>query len=201
MKKRICYLERKTKETQISLRLNLDGKGKTKISTGIDILNHLLELLCFHGFFDLELLAKGKDLHHTNEDIGIVMGEAFKKALSDKKGIRRFGFFAVTMEENIAEVILDLGGRSYFKLVYEKKSFLSLKDKSGYSFKEIEHLLDSFARHLGANIYIKISGSLKSDFHSLAEPIFKALGIALDWATQIDTRRKEDIPSTKGVID
>ncbi|MCM8757806.1 MAG: imidazoleglycerol-phosphate dehydratase [Candidatus Omnitrophica bacterium] len=201
MKKRLCSVKRETKETNIYLKLNIDGRGRAKISTGIEILNHLLELFCFHGFFDLELLAKGKDLHHLNEDIGIVIGEAFKKALADKKGIRRFGFFSVPMDENVSEVIVDIGGRSYFKLVYENKDLLSIKNKSGYSFKEIEHLLDSFCRHLGANLYIKIAGSLKSDFHSLVEPIFKALGIALDQATQIDKRRASNIPSSKGVID
>lgn len=203
MKKRICIIKRKTKETEIFLSLNIDGKGICDINTGIGLLDHMLELFCFHGIFDIKLKAKGDikkvDLHHTNEDVGIVLGEAFKKALGDKKGINRFGFFAVPMEENLAQVILDISGRGYFKLRLEgiKDSSLSEED---YSLKDIGHFLEAFSRHLGMNLYVIIYASLNKDLHSIIEPVFKALGVALRQATGIEPRRK-GIPSTKGIID
>jgi len=201
MKKRIAYLKRKTHETEISVKLNIDGKGKSYIDTGIGILDHMLELFSFHGLFDLEIKAKGDlkvDLHHTNEDIGITLGEAFKKALGNKKGIRRFGFSAVPMEEVVAWVVIDISGRGFFKLKKEDiyKSSLSQRD---YTFLDAEHFLDAFAKHLGMNLNILIS-PLSRDLHTNLEPIFKALGLALDQATQTDPRRK-GVPSTKGVID
>src|SRR4030043_1494948 len=118
MKKRIATIKRKTKETDINVKLNLDGSGKSKVNTGIGILDHMLELFAFHGLFDLDIVAKGDlkvDIHHTNEDIGIVLGEAFKKALGDKKGIKRFGSASVPMEEVVANVTVDISGRGFFK--------------------------------------------------------------------------------------
>jgi imidazoleglycerol-phosphate dehydratase len=203
MVKRITELKRKTKEVEIDLKLNIDGEGKTHIDTGIGLLDHMLELFTFHGLFDLDLKAKTPkkiDLHHTNEDIGIVLGEAFKKGLKNKKGINRFGFFSVPMEDNLATVILDICGRGYFKLKIEGLDPYSLKDQEGYSLKEMEHLLDAFAKNLGMNLYVKIETSLNKDIHSIMEPVFKALGIALKQATSKDPRRK-NIPSTKGIID
>jgi imidazoleglycerol-phosphate dehydratase len=203
MKKRVCLIKRKTKETEINLILNIDGKGKSEIDTGIGILDHMLELFSFHGFFDLKIKVKSDlkkiDLHHTNEDIGIVLGEAFKKALGDKKGIRRFGFFALPMEDNLALVSLDISGRSYLKLVMDNRLRLSQR-QDHYSLEDLEHFLDSFVRHLGMNLYIIIKTTKTNDLHSVMEPVFKALGIALDQATQIEERRK-GIPSTKGIID
>jgi len=203
MKKRVCLIKRKTKETEINLILNIDGEGKSEIDTGIGILDHMLELFSFHGFFDLKIKVKSDlkkiDLHHTNEDIGIVLGEAFKKALGDKKGIRRFGFFALPMEDNLALVSLDISGRSYLKLVMDNRLRLSQR-QDHYSLEDLEHFLDSFVRHLGMNLYIIIKTTKTNDLHSVMEPVFKALGIALDQATQIEERRK-GIPSTKGIID
>jgi len=203
MKKRVCLIKRKTKETEINLILNIDGKGKSEINTGIGILDHMLELFSFHGFFDLKIKVKSDlkkiDLHHTNEDIGIVLGEAFKKALGDKKGIRRFGFFALPMEDNLALVSLDISGRSYLKLVMDNRLRFSQR-QDRYSLEDLEHFLDSFVRHLGMNLYIIIKTTKTNDLHSVMEPVFKALGIALDQATQIEERRK-GIPSTKGIID
>lgn len=199
MKKRIQKEERKTKETDITVKLNIDGTGKTKINTGIGILDHMLELFAFHGFFDLNINAKGDlkiDIHHTNEDIGLVLGTAFKKALGNKKGIRRFGCFSVPMEENTANVVLDINGRGFFQLT--KKNIIPPKSEDGYSLKDMEHFLDSFAKNIGMNLTINLT--MGSDLHAALEPIFKALGIALDQATQTDPRRKS-IPSTKGVID
>ncbi len=203
VKKRIAIVKRKTKETDITVKLNIDGIGKTKINTGIGILDHMLELFAFHGFFDLNVSAKGDlkiDIHHTNEDIGLVLGIAFKKALGDKKGIRRFACFSAPMEENTANVILDINGRGFLQL---NKNSVSRhgetpEPQDDYSLKDMEHFLDSFAKNIGMNLTINIT--MGGNLHAVLEPIFKALGIALDQATQRDPRRKS-IPSTKCVID
>ena len=202
MVKRTATIKRKTKETEISVKLNIDGSGKSKINTGIGILDHMLELFAFHGLFDLEISAEGDlkiDLHHTNEDIGIVLGEAFKKALGNKVGIKRNGSASWSMEEVVANVVVDISGRVYFKLDKGQLVYETPKIEDGYQFSYVEHLLESFAKHLGMELNIKV-GPLKPDLHTTLEPIFKALGKALDEATQIDPRRKV-IPSTKGVID
>ncbi|MDD5618161.1 MAG: imidazoleglycerol-phosphate dehydratase HisB [Candidatus Omnitrophica bacterium] len=203
MKKRIADVPRKTKETDIRVKLNIDGTGEAKIDTGIGLLDHMLELFAFHGLFDLEISAKGDlkiDIHHTNEDVGIVLGQAFKKALGDKEGIKRFGSASVPMEEVVANVTVDISGRGFFKLIANEAVILRSKDdKQEYGFKDVEHFFESFAKHLGLNLNIKFD-SMVYDLHTNLEPVFKALGKALDEATQIDPRRK-GIPSTKGVID
>jgi len=206
MEKRTAIIKRKTKETDITVKLNIDGGGKAKINTGIGILDHMLELFAFHGLFDLHITAKGDlkvDIHHTNEDIGIVLGEAFKKALGDKKGIKRFGSASVPMEEVVADVTVDISGRGYFKFcgVEGKNAGGSIGsgDIEGYDLESATHFFDSLAKRLGMNLNIKVDRT-GLDLHTTLEPIFKALGIALDQATQIDPRRK-GIPSTKGVID
>jgi len=201
MKKRIASIKRKTKETEIEVKLNIDGSGKAKINTGIGILDHMLELFVFHGLFDLEIKAKGDlkvDIHHTNEDVGIVLGEAFKKGLGDKSGIKRFGSASVPMEEVVADVAVDISGRGYYRLK-TGKGVVAPKMEDGYVFTDAEHLFDALAKHLGMNLNITVN-PLSPDLHTTLEPIFKALGIALDQATQIDPRRK-GVPSTKGIID
>jgi imidazoleglycerol-phosphate dehydratase len=201
MKKRTALIRRKTKETDIAVKLNIDGSGKTRISTGIAILDHMLELFAFHGLFDLDLKAKGDlkiDKHHTNEDAGIVLGEAFKKALGDKLGIRRFGSASVPMEEVVANVTIDISGRGYFRL-FTSESARPAGSQKDYGFCEAEHFFDALAKHLGINLNIMVN-PLSPDLHTTLEPVFKALGIALDQATQIDPRRK-GVPSTKGIID
>ena len=201
MKKRIAIINRKTKETQISVKLAIGGQGKSKIDTGIGILDHMLELFSFHGLFDLNILAKGDlkvDIHHTNEDVGIVLGQAFKKALGQKKGIRRFGSISVPMEDVVANVTVDINGRGYFRL-YTNKGAPAPKIDDGYTLTSAEHFFDSLSKNLGMNLVVKID-PVNSDLHTTLEPVFKGLGIALDQATQIDPRRK-GIPSTKGVID
>lgn len=202
MKKRKKKITRKTKETNITIKLNIDGTGKTKINTQIGFLDHMLELFAFWGFFDLEIVvAKGDlniDIHHTNEDVGIVLGQAFKKALEGKKGIKRIGFALAPMEEVAATVVLDINGRGFFIWPLTDAGVRS-ETKDGYKFEYAKHFFDSFTKNLGMNLNIAIS-SVSSDLHTNLEPIFKALGIALDQATQIDPRRK-GIPSTKGLID
>lgn len=201
MKKRSVTHSRKTKETDIAVKLNIDGAGKSKISTGIGFLDHMLELFAFWGHFDIDLKVKKGDfqidIHHTNEDAAIVLGQAFKKALADKKGIRRLGDASVPMEEVTAAVVVDISGRGSFKL--DMASGERPVSEEGYEFKYAEHFFDAFSKQLGVNINIIIQ-SPSRDLHATLEPVFKALGKALDEATQIDPRRK-GIPSTKGVID
>ncbi len=201
MKERKAIEPRKTKETDIIVKLNIDGSGKSKIDTGIGILDHMLELFAFHGLFDLEITAKGDlkvDIHHTNEDVGIVLGKAFKKALGDKKGIKRSGAATWPMEDVVADVSVDISGRGYFSWPLDGAGFAPDK-KEGYEIEYAKHFFDAFAKNLGANLNIKVN-TTNPDLHTTLEPVFKALGKALDEATQIDPRRK-GIPSTKGVID
>jgi imidazoleglycerol-phosphate dehydratase len=208
MPQRKAQLERKSKETQIKAELNIDGQGKTKIKTNIGLLDHMLELFAFHGFFDLSLEVKKADLnvdiHHTNEDVGIVLGQVFKKALGDKKGIRRFGSAFAPMEDTLGHTVVDMSGRGHFRLNVEGVPPQSLSDTNtpdGYSFQYLEHFLESFAHQLEASIIVTINNPKSSaDLHTILETVFKSLGLALDQATQIDPRRK-GIPSTKGIID
>lgn len=200
MKKRSAPLKRKTKETDITVKLNIDGSGKAHVDTGIGLLNHMLELFAFHGLFDLEVEAKGDlkvDIHHTNEDIGLVLGEVFKRALGQKIGIKRFGSSSVPMEDVVAHVVLDISGRGSFKLINGAGN-CQPEPQDGYALKDAEHFFEALAKHAGMNLNITVN--LVKDLHTVLEPIFKALGIALDQATQIDPRRK-GIPSTKGLID
>ncbi len=199
---RKAEIKRKTKETDIAVKLNIDGSGKSKINTGIGFLDHMLELFTFWGLFDLEITAKNCDLkvdiHHTNEDIGIVLGQAFKKALGDKKGIKRIGSASAPMEGVTASVAADISGRGSSKLnVPSGAAPVSSEEK--YELEYAEHFFEAFAKQLGVNLNIKIDNP-SPDLHATLEPVFKALGIALDQATQIDPRRK-GVPSTKGVID
>jgi imidazoleglycerol-phosphate dehydratase len=202
MKNRKALVKRKTKETDITVKLNVDGSGKAKIKTGIGFLDHMLELFAFHGLFDLEITAKGDlkvDIHHTNEDIGIVLGDAFKKALGDKKGIIRAGYFSWPMEDVVATVVVDISGRGFFSGITGAKDLVLRKEEGVYSFEYANHFFESFAKRLGFDLSIKLE-SANPDLHTNLEPAFKALGKALDQATQIDPRRK-GVPSTKGVID
>ncbi|MFA5276240.1 MAG: imidazoleglycerol-phosphate dehydratase [Candidatus Omnitrophota bacterium] len=193
---------RPSKETNITIKLNIDGAGESKINCGIGLLNHMLELFAFWGHFDLEIVTNKADLnvdiHHTNEDIGIVLGQAFKKALGDKVGINRIGSASAPMEDVTAHVTVDISGRPSCKVLSPVgPGYFSTLDK--YEFTYAEHFFEAFAKQLGMNLNIKLDNP-SADLHATLEPVFKALGIALDQATQIDPRRK-GIPSTKGVID
>lgn len=201
-KERFAKFERKTRETDIAVKVRIDGSGESKISTGIGFLDHMLELFAKHGLFDIEIRAKGDlavDSHHTNEDIAICLGQAFSKALGDKKGIRRFGFFYVPMGEALARVVIDLSSRPSF--VWKQAPFNKVSSEtykaSAYTIEDAKHFLESFARNIGAELWIDyVAGS---DLHHAVEAIFKALAKALDIATQIDPRVK-GIPSTKGKL-
>ncbi|MFH1413494.1 MAG: imidazoleglycerol-phosphate dehydratase HisB [Candidatus Omnitrophota bacterium] len=201
MKKRTAEKKRATKETNIKLNLVIDGSGKSSINTGIGFLDHMLELFAFHGLFDLEIAATGDlkvDIHHTNEDIGIVLGDAFKEALGDKIGIKRFGSASVPMEEVVANITVDISGRGSLQLS-GPNDFKQTDDKEGYALNDAEHFFESFSKRLGMNLNITVNPAGK-DLHTTLEPVFKALGLAMDQATQIDPRRT-GIPSTKGIID
>ena len=201
---RTAQLERKSKETEISVRLNIDGGGKATINTQIGILDHMLELFAFHGIFDLEVNVKKADtnidIHHVNEDIGIVLGKAFRKALGEgKEGIKRFGSACAPMEDTLSQFVIDISGRG--SLTLDVPPEIKLKppgSQEGYTLNYMEHFLEAFAKNLGANINHRMT-DLSDDLHTNLETVFKSFGIALDQATQIDPRRK-GVPSTKGII-
>ena len=199
-------IDRISKETEIKAELNIDGTGKVNITTPIGILNHMLELFSFHGFFDLSLEViksddKDIDIHHTNEDVGIVLGKTFKKALDEKQGIKRFGSGSAPMEATLGTCVIDISGRGYSQI--DVDGDVPLADEDGYTFKYLEHFLESFAHNLGANCNIKVSNPKNNtaDMHTVMETVFKSMGLALDQATKIDPRREGAVPSTKGIID
>ena len=206
MSERKANLERKSRETEIKADLNVDGKGKTKIKTQIGILDHMLELFAFHGYFDLDLNVEKADLeidiHHTNEDVGIVLGKLFKKALGEKEGIRRFGSGFAPMEKTVGHTVVDISGRCYFTMTVGENNQVAatIKDQEGYSISYLEHFMESFAHGLGATIVVNITNP-SEDLHTCLETVFKSFGLALDQATQIDPRRAGTVPSTKGIID
>lgn len=201
-KTRAANIKRKTTETEISGKLAIDGKGKTDIKTGIGFLDHMLTLFTFHGLFDLELKAKGDlnvDSHHTNEDVAICLGKAFKEALGDCSGIKRYGSKEVPMDLAAAKVMVDIGGRYAFLWRVPPTGWNEqVSREEGYSFEEGKDFLDTFAKSANINLHVDIYSG--QDVHHVLEAVFKALGMALDEATQIDERRK-GVPSTKGTID
>jgi imidazoleglycerol-phosphate dehydratase len=193
---RSAEINRKTNETEISLAINLDGTAKGQISTGIGFLDHMLDLFTRHGIFDLKVLAEGDlkvDAHHTVEDIGIVLGQAIKEALGDKKSIKRYGTSFLPMDEALALVSLDLGGRPYF--VFDAK-FTS--DKVGEMETElVEEFFRAVAFNACMNLHIKVFYG--SNNHHIVEAIFKAFGRALDEASKTDDRI-QGVMSTKGSL-
>ncbi|MBN1864253.1 MAG: imidazoleglycerol-phosphate dehydratase HisB [Victivallales bacterium] len=196
MSDRTASVSRKTKETDISVKINIDGSGKSKISCGIPFIEHMLELFARHGLFDLEIRASGDiqvDCHHTVEDMGIVMGEAISKALGDKKGICRYGWAVVPMDDSLVLVSLDLSGRPF--LVYDLLPPSShIKDMDTRLFHEFFQALSVKA---GMNIHVqKLKGE---ETHHTFEALFKAFAKALDQATRVDPR-VQCIPSTKGIL-
>lgn len=201
-KSRTAVIKRKTNEVDIKGRLNIDGKGKVKIDTGLDSLNHMLELFCFHGFFDLELNLKRGDLkHHIIEDIGIALGEAFKKAIGNAKGIRRYASKSIPMDNILANVAVDVSGRPSLTFLIGEGANYQLTEKfSDLKTDDFKMFLESFVMNAKISLNIRVPASGDMDSHHVLEAVFKALGLALDEATQIEPRRK-GIPSTKGRID
>ncbi len=193
---RTANVKRKTKETDITVSLRLDGNGRSKISTGIGFLDHMLDLFAKHGLFDLSISCKGDlhvDDHHTTEDVGIALAKAFTEALGEKRGIARYGTAYVPMDEALARCVVDLSGRS--ALVYHVS--LNRKKVGDLSTEMIEHFFQSFAENVKANIHVEVLYG-KNTHHKI-EAVFKAFARALRHACEIDPRVK-GVLSTKGSL-
>lgn len=195
--KRISKIERKTKETDIKISLNLDGSGESTIKTPVGFLNHMMELFTRHGLFDIKISAEADliiDEHHLVEDVGIVLGQAFDKAWGEKKGIKRYGFFILPMDETVVTTAVDLSGRFSF---VNKFSFN--RDKVGDLSTELVYdFWSAFAQNAGINLYIKTENS-RNDHHQI-EAIFKCVAGSLSAAVQIESRLQNKILSTKGIL-
>lgn len=193
---RVSNLERNTNETKISLAINLDGTGKTDIDTGIGFFDHMLNLMAFHGGFDLTVKAEG-DLyvcdHHTIEDVGIALGKCFLEALGDKRGINRYGNFFLPMDETLAHVSLDISGRSYlhFECGFNRESI------GDYSTEMTKEFFRAFAFNAGITLHARVLYG-QNDHHKV-EALFKALGRAIREAKAVDTNNMV-LPSTKGML-
>lgn len=194
---RQAAVERNTKETQITGKLRLEGKGRYNISTGIRFFDHMLELFTKHGGFDLDLKATGDldvDQHHTVEDVGIVLGQLFSKALADRKGINRAGYFVLPMDETLAVVAIDLGGRP--ALVYQDA--VRVRYVGDLQVELLPDFFDGFVVHAGANLHAKIMHGRSS--HHKIEAIFKCFARAMRYGCSKDLRLKDQLPSTKGLL-
>jgi imidazoleglycerol-phosphate dehydratase len=190
-------LNRMTRETRIRGRLRIGGKGTARISTGIRFLDHMLELFSKHGGFDLEIDARGDldvDQHHTVEDVGIVLGQLFHKALEDRRGINRAGYFIMTMDETLAVAAVDLGGRPY--LVYQDR--IRARRVGDFEIELAEDFFRGFVNHAGANLHLKVLYGRSS--HHMLEALFKCFARALKYACANDPSLRGDLPSTKGLL-
>jgi len=194
---RTATVTRKTAETDIALTLAIDGRGLAKVDTGVAFFDHMLTLFAKHGLFDLAVKAKGDtdvDYHHTVEDVGLVLGQAFKEALGTKVGIKRYGFFVLPMDESLARVVVDVGGRPH--LVYNAEvPTMFVRD---FNIVLVKEFCRAFSNALGANLHVQLVYG--EEPHHVAEAIFKCLARALDVATQIEPRAADQLPSTKGTI-
>jgi imidazoleglycerol-phosphate dehydratase len=194
--KRSVKVTRTTKETDIKVQLTLEGKGKSAVKTGIPFVDHMLTLMAAHGFFDLTVDAKGDveiDEHHTVEDVGIVLGEAFDKALGDRKGIKRYGRGVVPMDEALASVVIDFSNRPF--LVYHVN--LKRGTTGRFDAQIIEEFFRAFVNRSGSTLHINVMYG--DNTHHIIEAVFKALGQALDEATTLDSRITK-VRSTKGIL-
>jgi len=194
---RAATIHRKTNETDIRLKLNLDGRGKARIATGIRFFDHMLELVARHGAFDLELDARGDldvDQHHTVEDIGIALGEAVQKALGSKRGILRAGYFLMPMDETLAAAAVDLGGRPY--CVVNAK--IAAQRVGDFQVELVEDFFQGFAQAAKANVHLRALYGRSS--HHQVEAMFKAFARALRFAVARDKRLRKVLPSTKGLL-
>lgn len=196
MADRVSEISRKTKETDICLKLNIDGSGKANVDTGIGFFDHMLDSFARHGFFDLDLKADGDlhvDCHHTIEDTGIVLGEAIKKAIGDKKGINRYGFFLLPMDEALCVAAVDLSGRPYFAFDAQFTS----ERVGGFDTEMVREFFYAVSYSAGMNLHIKVLSGVNN--HHIIESIFKAFAKALDMAFGKDNRI-QDVLSTKGSL-
>jgi imidazoleglycerol-phosphate dehydratase len=194
---RVGTIERKTTETQIALTLAIDGQGTYEVATGIRFFDHMLELFARHGGFDLTLACKGDlevDQHHTVEDVGIALGEAFALALGDKKGILRAGYFVMAMDETLAVAAVDLSGR----VAYVVDTQVTVSVVGDFQTELVADFFDGFARGAKANVHVKTMYG-RSNHHKI-EAIFKAFARAMRGACSKDERMRELLPSTKGLL-
>jgi imidazoleglycerol-phosphate dehydratase len=194
---RTASVERNTKETRIAGTLRLEGRGKYEVSTGVRFLDHMLELFAKHGGFDLVLRAQGDldvDQHHTVEDVGIVLGQLFRQALGDRRGINRAGYFILPMDETLAVVAVDLGGRPY--LVYDDRVRVRLV--GDLQAELLEDFFNGWITHAGANLHVKVLYGRSS--HHEIEAVFKCFARAMKFACSKDARLKDQLPSTKGLL-
>jgi imidazoleglycerol-phosphate dehydratase len=194
---RSATVRRDTRETRISGALKIEGRGKYEISTGIRFFDHMLELFTKHGGFDLKLRADGDldvDQHHTVEDVGIVLGQLFSKALGSRQGINRAGYFAMPMDETLALVALDLGGRP--ALVY--RDLVKARLVGDLQAELVEDFFGGFVNHAGANLHVRVLYGRSS--HHKIEAVFKCFARAMKYACSKDARLKDQLPSTKGLL-
>jgi imidazoleglycerol-phosphate dehydratase len=194
---RTATIRRNTKETQIAGSLKIEGRGSYEVSTGIRFLDHMLELFAKHGGFDLKLRATGDldvDQHHTVEDVGIVLGALVSKALGDRRGINRAGYFVMPMDETLAVAAVDLGGRP--ALVY--KDLVKVRLVGDLQSELLPDFFGGFANHAGANLHVKVLYG-RSNHHKV-EAVFKCFARALQYACSKDARLKDQLPSTKGLL-
>jgi imidazoleglycerol-phosphate dehydratase len=194
---RTSHVQRDTKETQIDLRLNLDGRGKSTISTGISFFDHMLDLVARHGGFDLRLKAKGDlkvDQHHTVEDVGIALGEAVNAALGNRRGILRAGYFLMPMDETLAAAAVDFGGRAFCVI----KARFSARTVGAFQTELVEDFFQGFAQAARANVHLRVLYGRSS--HHQVEAVFKAFARALRFAVSKDKRLRNVLPSTKELL-
>jgi imidazoleglycerol-phosphate dehydratase len=195
--KRVASLRRTTKETDITLSLDLDGSGRSEIATGVPFFDHMLTLFAKHGVLDLTVTCNGDvavDYHHTVEDVGIALGEAVRQALGDKAGIVRYGFFILPMDECLARVALDLSNRPFF--VYEVAcAHPCVRD---FNIVLVREFFRAFSSAVGANLHMRLEYG--DEAHHIAEALFKCAARALDAATRVDPRLAGQLPSTKGLL-
>ena len=195
MANRLSSVRRETKETKISVELNIDGSGKWDITTGITMFDHLLSHVAKHGVFDIKIVATGDDQHHLAEDVAICLGKTFTQALGEKRGIVRMADATVPMDDALAMVAVDIGGRGYPVL---ELSFAG-NDMLGFPTDLVRHFLESFTAEAKLNLHARVAYG--SNDHHKAEALFKALGRALGMATRIDERISGEVPSTKDVLE
>ena len=198
--RRLATVARKTAETDINLTLALDGQGKGTIDTGVPFFDHMLTLFAKHGLFDLTVQAKGDvevDYHHTVEDVGLVLGQAFKEALGDKLGIRRYGFFYLPMDETLVRVALDFSGRPLLVWRAPKELNLNRLKAGDFPAQLTVEFLRALAQEAGLTLHVEVLYS--SETHHLIEAVFKAVARALEQAVRRDPRVR-GIPSTKGML-
>jgi imidazoleglycerol-phosphate dehydratase len=195
MAERKSIVKRETKETNVSVELDIDGSGQYEINTGIGMLDHLLSQLARHGVFDIKLTATGDDQHHIAEDVAICLGKALGEALGEKRGIVRMAEATVPMDDALAMVVIDISGRGYTVL---DLSFAD-NDMFGFPTDLVRHFLESFATEAKLNLHARVLYG--SNDHHKAEALFKALGRALDMATRIDERIGGELPSTKEFLE